>query len=154
MRYSCGMTSTPEGDVLAERRDCIASDHRSASAMLAEFHAACGQPFGHGSVANLALRRQLHIEEHCELIEALDSADLATVAQELADVVYVAYGTAHSLGIPLDAVLAEVHRANMSKFGPDGQPILRGDGKVMKSAEFVPADVAAVLDELATALAR
>jgi NTP pyrophosphatase (non-canonical NTP hydrolase) len=121
------------------------SARQSAAEMLDEFHAAFGQPFGHGSLADSTLRRRLHNEEHAELIEALDAGALAAVAQELADVVYVAYGTAHSLGIPLDAVLAEVHRANMSKFGPDGQPILREDGKVMKSAEFVPADVVAVL---------
>lgn len=113
-------------------------------AMLAEFHQAFGQPFGHGDVADSALRRTLHEEEHAELLAALDAADLAAVAHELADVVYVAYGSAHSLGIPLTRVIAEVHRANMSKIGTDG-PTLREDGKLLKPPSFRRADVAAVL---------
>jgi predicted HAD superfamily Cof-like phosphohydrolase len=63
---------------------------------------------------------------------------------ELADVVYVAYGTAISYGIDLDAVITEVHRANMTKLGADGQPVIR-DGKVQKGDRFQPPDVAAVL---------
>lgn len=115
------------------------------AAMLAEFHGAFGQHPGHGDVHNSALRRKLHEEEHAELIEAIDASDLVGIAQELADVVYVAYGTAYSLGIPLDAVLAEVHRANMSKMGDDGRPVLREDGKVLKGPNFRPPDVAAVI---------
>lgn len=122
------------------------------AAMLAEFHQAFGQHPGHGDVHNSALRRKLHTEEfeelteaHERLLAAFDAADLTAVAHELADVVYVAYGSAYSLGIPLDAVLAEVHRANMSKFDADGKPVLREDGKILKSERFVPADVTAVL---------
>jgi predicted HAD superfamily Cof-like phosphohydrolase len=115
------------------------------AALLAEFHEAFGQPFGRPDLGNAELRRKLHVEEHEELIEALVDGDLVAIAQELADVVYVAYGTAHTLGIPLNAVVAEVHRANMSKFDESGRPILRQDGKVLKSDRFVPADVAGVL---------
>jgi len=43
------------------------------------------------------------------------------IAQELGDLVYVAYGAALAYGIDLDAVIEEVHRANMSKLGDDGQ---------------------------------
>ena len=112
--------------------------------MLAEFHGAFGQPFGHGNIRNSELRIDLHQEETEELVEALEAADLVGAAKELADVVYVAYGTAHSLGIPLDAVLAAVHESNMSKFGPDG-PVLSETGKVLKSDRYVPPDIAAVL---------
>lgn len=122
------------------------------AAMLAEFHAAFGQPFGHGSPGDSALRRKLHTEEfdelaeaHARLLVAFDTGDLVAVAHELADLVYVAYGSAHSMGIPLDAVLAEVHRANMSKFGADGRPVLREDGKVLKSEHYVRPDVERVL---------
>ena len=55
------------------------------------------------------------------------------------------YGTAAVHGIDLDAVIAEVHRANMSKLGPDGRPVLRADGKVLKGDCYTPPDVAAVL---------
>lgn len=113
--------------------------------MLAEFHGACGQPYGHGTTRDVALRIDLHREENLELIEALRGGKLASIAQELADVVYVAYGTAHALGIPLDAVLAEVHRANMTKFGEDGKPVFAANGKVVKSDRFTPPDVDGVL---------
>ena len=77
-------------------------------------------------------------EEAKELRDAVEADDLVAIAGELADVVYVAYGTALTYGIPLDAVIAEVHRANMSKD--------RGTtGKAVKGPGFVPADVASVL---------
>lgn len=86
--------------------------HQSEAArMLAEFH----RVFAHPDTDALWLRPVLHAEEHAELLEALDSGDKAAVARELADVLYIVYGTAHVMGIDLDAALAEVHRANMSK---------------------------------------
>jgi predicted HAD superfamily Cof-like phosphohydrolase len=90
------------------------------------------------------IRQRLLDEEVAELAEAAQGGRLDEIARELADVVYVAYGTAISYGIDLDAVLAEVHRANMSKFGPDGRPVMR-DGKVQKGPRFRPPDVAEVL---------
>ena len=44
-----------------------------------------------------------------------------------------------------DAVLAEVHRANMSKVEPDGTVLRREDGKVLKGSAFRAADVDAAL---------
>jgi predicted HAD superfamily Cof-like phosphohydrolase len=58
----------------------------------------------------------------------------------------VIYGTALAYGFDLDAVIAEVHRSNMTKLGEDGKPIYReSDGKVLKSKSYVEADVAKVL---------
>jgi len=110
--------------------------------MVARFHLSIGQEFGDGE-SGTPSRKKMHEQEHQELVEALDSGVLADIVQELADVVYVAYGTAYSLGIPLDLVIAEVHKANMRKIGPNG-PILR-DGKVMKPPGWTPPDVAGVL---------
>lgn len=62
------------------------------------------------------------------------------LAKELADVLYVVYGTADLLEIPLEAVFAEVHRSNMSKV-VDGKVIRREDGKVLKPATYREADV-------------
>lgn len=98
--------------------------------MLAEFHAALGDEPGHGGAA---LRVKLHDEEHSELVEELTElgplgfrsprsdgdVDRAKLARELADVVYLAFGTAHAFGIDLDVALAEIHRAAMSKLDPD-----------------------------------
>lgn len=55
----------------------------------------------------------------------------------LADLIYVAVGAALELGIPLGAVWAEVHTANMRKVG-GGR---RGDGKVLKPEGWTPPDV-------------
>lgn len=113
-------------------------------AMLAAFHASFGQAFGDGGSGN-AKRALLHESEQRELIEALESGDRVAIAHELADNVYAEYGTAHSLGIDLNAVLVEVHRANMGKAGPDGRMRLDANGKVVKPTNFVPPDVAAIV---------
>lgn len=117
---------------------------------VAQFHAAVGVRSPDGptlAVApeQLALRQDLLDEEVAELRAAVAAADLVAVADALADVVYVACGTAHVLGIPFDEVFAEVHRANMSKLEVDGRPILRADGKVLKGPAYVPPDVGRVL---------
>jgi predicted HAD superfamily Cof-like phosphohydrolase len=92
------------------------------------------------------LRIALLEEEVGELIEAVAASDLTAIADALADIVYVAYGTAVTYGIDLDMVLAEVHRSNMSKIGKDGQPLIRDDGKVIKSDQYSPPDIASVLE--------
>lgn len=90
-------------------------------------------------------RQRLLCEEVKELSEAAESGQLDHVARELADVVYIAYGTALTYGIDLDSVLAEIHQSNLTKLGPDGCPELRADGKVLKGKSFVAPDVRAVL---------
>src|SRR5690349_14586044 len=91
----------------------------SVAAMLAEFHEAYRRS-GDRGYSDIQLRRDLQRDEGDELDEALASGDLVAIARELADVVYVAYGTADAFDIPLDAVIAEVHAANMRKF-PGGR---------------------------------
>ncbi|MEU6610533.1 MazG nucleotide pyrophosphohydrolase domain-containing protein [Streptomyces shenzhenensis] len=92
-----------------------------------------------------AHRGELLAEEAAEVAEVSVAGPLDRLAHELADVVYVAYGTALVHGIDLDAVLAEVHRSNMSKLGPDGQVARRADGKVLKGEHYEAPDVSAVL---------
>jgi NTP pyrophosphatase (non-canonical NTP hydrolase) len=89
------------------------------------------------------LRETLHREEHRELVHELEqaavgNADLGQIARELADVVYVAYGSAWAFGIDLDAALAEVHRAAMDKMNAG---VRRADGKILKPPGFVPPDM-------------
>ncbi|MBW8796746.1 MAG: hypothetical protein JF597_25050 [Streptomyces sp.] len=96
--------------------------------------------------AELAAHRgELLAEEAAEVAEVAVGGPLDRLAHELADVVYVAYGTALVHGIDLDAVLAEIHRSNMSKLGPDGQVARRADGKVLKGEHYRAPDVSAVL---------
>ncbi|MFJ8495081.1 MazG nucleotide pyrophosphohydrolase domain-containing protein [Streptomyces sp. NPDC094038] len=92
-----------------------------------------------------AHRGELLAEEAAEVAEVAVDGPLDRLAHELADVVYVAYGTALVHGIDLDAVLAEIHRSNMSKLGPDGQVARRADGKVLKGEHYRAPDVSAVL---------
>lgn len=67
------------------------------------------------------------------------------LAKELADLLYVTYGTADVLGIPLAEVFEEVHRSNMSKLGLDGRPVRRSDGKVLKGPNYSEAALERVL---------
>jgi predicted HAD superfamily Cof-like phosphohydrolase len=90
------------------------------------------------------LRSRLLLEEVEEAAQALRGADLAQIAHELADVAYVTYGAAVSTGIELDEVVAVVHKANMSKLGPDGRPIIV-DGKVTNGPGYQPPDIAGLL---------
>ena len=121
----------------------------STADMLREFHTAYGHLLRSkpemGELDERKLRSALLDEESWEACVALRVGNIAEVAQELADVVYVCYGAAVQFGIDLDAVLAEVHRANMSKAEPDGTVLRREDGKVLKGSAFRAADVAAAL---------
>ena len=92
-----------------------------------------------------AHRGELLAEEAAEVAEVSVAGPLDRLAHELADVVYVAYGTALVHGIDLDAVIAEIHRSNMTKLGPDGQVRRRADGKILKGDHYEAPDVSAVL---------
>jgi predicted HAD superfamily Cof-like phosphohydrolase len=125
--------------------------HRSEIARaVAEFHRAYELPLRSSptpevGAAQVTLRQALIEEEVAELGEAASRGDLVGIADALADIVYVAYGTAHVYGIDLDAVLAEVHASNMTKLGVDGRPVRRADGKILKGPAYRPPDVAEVL---------
>jgi predicted HAD superfamily Cof-like phosphohydrolase len=88
-----------------------------------------------------ALRLRLIQEESDELREALGQKDLTAVAKELADLLYVVYGTAVSCGIDMEPVFREVHRSNMSKVGGHK----RADGKWVKPPGYSPADLQPIL---------
>jgi predicted HAD superfamily Cof-like phosphohydrolase len=89
------------------------------------------------------LRIQLIQEEFDELKEALAAEDLSSIAKEMADLLYVVYGTAVSYGIDMDPVFREVHRSNMSKVGG----YKREDGKWVKPATYSPARIELILAE-------
>ncbi len=87
------------------------------------------------------LRNRLIQEEFEELQEAMQGKDLPAIAKELADLLYVVYGTAVSLGIDMDPVFKEVHRSNMSKIGG----YKREDGKWVKPPTYSPASLDAII---------
>ena len=109
-------------------------------------------------------RALLHAEvEEYQLAEQDGFGDLEGIARKLADIVYVAYGTAVAYGIDLDGVLAEVHHANMSKSDPcvgmgtdlthancecrgTGRVVrLDSDGRVIKPEGWEPPDIEAAM---------
>nr|WP_216386783.1 nucleoside triphosphate pyrophosphohydrolase family protein [Arcanobacterium phocae] len=73
------------------------------------------------------------------------SRDTIEVADALGDLVYVIYGMALELGIPLPKVLEEIQASNLSKLGADGEPIYREDGKVLKGPDYFPPRIARAL---------
>ena len=91
--------------------------------------------------ATCALRMSLIQEEFAELREALSQRDIEAVAKELADLLYVVYGTAVSCGIDMAPVFREVHRSNMSKVGGHK----RADGKWIKPSDYSPAHLQPML---------
>lgn len=108
------------------------------------------QPDAFGRMKLALLRVKLLKEESDEAIDELldlknGSGSYLRLAKELADVLYVVYGTAALFDIPIEKVFAEVHRSNMSKLDEDGKPVLRADGKVLKGPNYVEADIAGVL---------
>ena len=92
-------------------------------------------------------RADLLAEELEEYRQACRDGDPVAVADALTDQLYVLLGTfiSHGMHEVAAALFDEVHRSNMSKFGPDGKPLLRADGKVLKGPHFSPPDLAAVL---------
>ena len=88
------------------------------------------------------LRVRLIQEEFDELKEAIATGNLAAVAKEMADLLYVTYGTAVSYGIDMEPVFQEVHRSNMSKIGG----YKRADGKWVKPPTYSPADIDSIIE--------
>jgi predicted HAD superfamily Cof-like phosphohydrolase len=114
-----------------------------------DFHIAFGQRVGEKPELPVdsnerKLRIRLLKEEFEEYMAAEIDEDIVEVADALADLIYIACGTAVSYGIPLDKVFEEVHRSNMAKL-VDGKPLYREDGKVMKPEGWTAPDIEGVL---------
>lgn len=93
------------------------------------------------------VRKTLIKEEALEVVEALENQDRLEIAKELADLVYVAYGTALVWGIDLNEAVRLVHESNLSKF-ENGKPLLREDGKVLKGKNYKEASMESSLKEM------
>jgi len=115
-----------------------------------EFHTVFGQRVGEipslPEMPERELRGKLLTEEFKEYIDAECDNDLVEVADALADIIYIALGTAVSYGIPLDKVFEEVHRSNMAKL-VDGKVLRREDGKIRKPEGWTPPDIKSILDK-------
>lgn len=87
--------------------------------------------------ALIDLRLRLMNEELDEVFEAITMRDPAQLAYELADLLYVVFGTAVAFGVPIDEVYAAIASANMSKINEiTGEPYEVVDGKVKKGPNY------------------
>jgi predicted HAD superfamily Cof-like phosphohydrolase len=113
----------------------------SPSQFLREFHAYVGASIRSEptvAVDGATLRCDFIDEEAAELRLAVSRGDVVGVADALGDLAYVVYGAALHFGIDLDAVVAEVHRSNMTKTPA-------GNGKAIKGPSYVEPDLRRVL---------
>jgi predicted HAD superfamily Cof-like phosphohydrolase len=143
----------------SDRSEPTTANKNGIAEAVAAFHATFGLPRSDAPTTDIpaelaALRVRLLAEEVDEFATATEQRDLIGIADALADIVYVAYGAAITYGIDLDAVLAEVHRSNMTKLDSDGRVLLREDGKVAKSENYTPPDIADVLRRQARSRAQ
>ena len=110
------------------------------------FRQAVGQPLDCFTLETVKLQMSLVVEEFFELTAAIDIAcsDVANqrakeeALKELTDLVVVLFQLAEGVGWDLDCAYNRVMESNMSKFGDDGQPIRREDGKILKSNNYKP----------------
>lgn len=91
------------------------------------------------------LRVELIDEEFAELKAAIQMKDIVGIADALGDLEYVINGAALEYGINLPEVVKEIHRSNMTKLGPDGKPIYREDGKILKGDNYEEPNIRKVL---------
>ena len=80
-------------------------------------------------------RKMLITEETKELIEAINNGNIQEISKEMCDVLYAVLGTAVAFGLQdkLMNIFDAVHESNMSKLDRDGKPLIREDGKILKS---------------------
>lgn len=119
---------------------------------VAEFHRVYRVPMASAPEAVpspelIRLRHRLMAEENDEYLAAAEAGSLVEVADALGDQLYILCGTilTHGLQHVIEDVFREIHQSNLSKLGPDGEPIYREDGKVMKGPNYFRPDIASVL---------
>ena len=95
------------------------------------------------NVDEYLLRHRLMEEENSEYKEACENQSIVGIADALGDQLYILCGTIlkHGLQHVIEDVFDEIQASNMSKLGPDGKPLLRIDGKILKSANYRPPNI-------------
>jgi predicted HAD superfamily Cof-like phosphohydrolase len=89
------------------------------------------------------LRHRLMEEENSEYKEACENQSIVGIADALGDQLYILCGTIlkHGLQHVIEDVFDEIQASNMSKLGPDGKPLLREDGKILKGEGYRPPNI-------------
>ena len=103
-----------------------------------------GTPPGIPEEDVLTFRTRFMVEELQEFRDACARSDLCGAADALADLVYVALGTAHLMGLPFNEIWREVQRANMTKVRAESKDDPRSKRghwyDVVKPEGFAPPD--------------
>lgn len=105
------------------------------------------EPIGKIAPSDFELRHRLMAEENDEYLEAARRGDLVEIADALGDQLYILCGTIlkHGLQHKIADVFMEIQRSNMSKLDSNGQPIVREDGKILKSEHYFRPDIKNIL---------
>lgn len=148
--FGAHITKEPEVPQFdAEVRSLLETYHRRAATTGESLkdYAQLAAERGDAGGSLLLIRLQLCQEELAELAEAMLNRDIVGCLDALTDMTYVADGTYLTLGLGHYklAALAEVHRSNMSKLGPDGVPIVSSAGRIVKGPNYSKPDLRAVL---------
>jgi predicted HAD superfamily Cof-like phosphohydrolase len=144
-------------------------------AQVSEFHRVYEQEIGDKPAVPsdevVRLRVRLIAEEFCEMLEAIypvtsgagcwlddvrssivtlvakaaPAPDLPELVDAWGDLAYVIEGSNLAFGVDSGPVVAAIHAANMAKLGPDGKPLKRADGKIIKPSTWSPPDIASEL---------
>jgi predicted HAD superfamily Cof-like phosphohydrolase len=108
------------------------------------------RPTGYLSETEFNFRTAFLFEELKEWIEAYGEQNVVKMADALVDLVWVALGTAHYLGIPFDSLWHEVKRANMEKRPwQEGDPIKPRNVQgfeVVKPEGWKPPDIEGIIE--------
>jgi len=91
------------------------------------------------------IRIRLIREELGEFEKSANEGNLVKIADALADLLYVVYGTGNSYGIDLEPIFDEVHASNMTKGDPDLRVL---NGKIQKAKNFRPPDLQPILERM------
>lgn len=93
------------------------------------------------------LRLKLIEEEFAEVEEALEEKHLVKLADGLADLLYVVFGTAVSYGLGpiMDEIFAEVHRSNMTKSMEKDTKSIKG--KTLKGDDWEPPQIREIISK-------
>lgn len=102
--------------------------------------------------AKTPVRNPYHLipDKSNELVQSMLNEDLVGIADGIADLLYVVFGTASAYGIDAQAVFDEAHKSNSSKAVWDEATktyvVLKDEGgKVIKPDTYEPADFEAVI---------
>ena len=69
-------------------------------------------------------------------------------AKELGDLLFVVYWMARKVGIDVDSAMFSIWQSNLSKLGPDGKPLYRADGKVLKGPNYFEPDMMPIVSKV------